>query len=143
VFQQAKEVGSKRVAGEPIGLERVLEVLDEIFTLAPLTLGVIEERGGKLRQRGDDKARILALLSDLRFHDYVARLWPALRPLGKGVAVVDGGPTGPKAGAGCCSGCRPLPSQYGTLCQAKHVSAPAPFSLPVCPHPQEPWDGQR
>ena len=49
VFEQPKEVSGKRVAGEPIGLERVFEVLDEILTLAPFTIGMIEERGGKLR----------------------------------------------------------------------------------------------
>jgi hypothetical protein len=42
VFEQAEEVRGKGGAREPVGLERVFEVLDEILTLPPLTIGVLE-----------------------------------------------------------------------------------------------------
>jgi hypothetical protein len=127
VFQQAKEVGGQGVAGEPIGLERVFEVLDEILTLPPLTIGVIEERGGKLCQRGHDKAGSLALRGNFRFHDHVACLRPTLRGIGKRVKVWDGLPGRAKAGPGFGYSRCPLTQEDGILCQAQHLGEPTQF----------------
>ena len=143
VFEQAKEVGGKRGAGEPIGLERVFEVFNEILTLAPLTIGVIEQRGSKLRERGHDKARILAVLTDFRFHDHVAGLRPALRRIGKGVEVLHGLLGGPKARAGFRSRPPPQTEQDGILRQPNDVGDPAQFSIQFLQHPQHARDGKR
>jgi hypothetical protein len=143
VFAQPKEVSGNRVAGEPIGLERGFAVLEEILTLAPFTIGRIEERGGNLRYRGHNKARILPRRGDFCFPDHVTRLRPTLRALGKGVEVLDGGPPAPTARAGFRQGRRPLTEEAGMLRQAKDGGDPAPFSLCFFQPPQESRDGKR
>src|SRR4029079_3676087 len=90
VFKQAKEVGGKRRTGEAIRLQGVLEVFNKILTPAPLTIGMIEQRGSELRERGQHKTRIGTVLTDFRFHDHMPSLWPTLRRIGKGVKMLHG-----------------------------------------------------
>src|SRR5512138_180599 len=106
VFEQAKEVGGKRRTREAISLQGVFEVFNEILTLAPLTIGVIEQCWGELRERGDDKARIGAVLTHFCFHHDVAGLRPALGGIGKSVKVLDGSFGGQKAAVGLAQGGR-------------------------------------
>ena len=88
VFEQTKEVRDKRRTREAIGVQCIFEIFDEILTLPPLTIRVIEQRRSELRKRRHDKARIGAALADFRFHDHVASLRPRVRGIGKGVEVL-------------------------------------------------------
>ena len=97
VFQQAKEVGRKRRTGEAIGLQSIFAGFDEILTLAPLTIRVLEQRRSELRERGHHKPRIGAVLTDFRCHHYVPGPRPALCRIGKGVKVLHGLLRGVKA----------------------------------------------
>jgi hypothetical protein len=97
MFQQTKEIRGKGRTREAIGLQGVFEVFNEILTLPPLTIRVIEQRGSELRERGHHKPGIGAVLTDFRFHDHVPGLRPALRRIGKGVKVLHGLLRGPKA----------------------------------------------
>jgi hypothetical protein len=115
VFQEPKAVGRNRGARKAISLQGGFAVFAEILTLPPLTIGVIEECGGKLWQGSYPKAGIGPVLADLRLQDHVARRRPALCRIDKGLEVLPGLLGGLKAPAGCGSGVRARPQQYGSL----------------------------
>ena len=90
VFQEPKEVRGKRGTREAISLQGVFAVFTEILTLPTLTIGMLEQRWGELRQRGHPKAGIGPVLTHFRFHHAVAGLRPTLGRIGKGLKVLPG-----------------------------------------------------
>src|SRR5437870_876672 len=76
VQQEAKGVGAKRVAGEPIGGEIALELLDEVLGLPPLVVPGEDVRRPAAAV-GDDEADVGSLRGVLDHREHAPRAAPA------------------------------------------------------------------